>query len=158
MSRWTLMRSGAVFLVACMLGAPCWADTWEAARTREYRSANEKYIARIVPARRDEPGTVTVFNADRQQLWSAKLSNSKSPVLARVSDDGRFVVTLDNWHSVGYGPDVLAFYDQRGQIKKYTLEAALSDTKGPERKSIGFDDIPHSVSSRLVADLQFDVL
>ena len=43
-----------------------------------------------------------------------------------VSDDGRHVVTFDNWHAVGRGDDVVAFYSAGRQLAKYSLEQILT--------------------------------
>jgi hypothetical protein len=59
-------------------------------------------------------------------IWEQNLSNMISPITAFVSDDGKYVVTLDNWYGLGHGDDVIAFYKKEGQIKKYSLEQALS--------------------------------
>jgi hypothetical protein len=59
-------------------------------------------------------------------IWEQNLSNSVSPIETFISDDGKYVVTLDNWFGLGRGDDVIAFYKKGGQIKKYSLEQALS--------------------------------
>ena len=61
--------------------------------------------------------------------WTATLSNSVAPVSALVSDSGRYVVTFDNWHQVGYGNDVVAVYDgSNGKpLLKYRLEDLLNN-------------------------------
>ncbi len=39
-----------------------------------------------------------------------------------VSNGGKYVVTFDNWHSVGYGDNVVAIYGPSGQlIRKMSL-------------------------------------
>lgn len=73
-------------------------------------------------------------------LWERKLVNEISPVSAQVSADGSYVVTFDNWHSVGYGSDVVVIYGHSGNlIRKLSLE----DIVGAERAS----EFPRSVSS-----------
>lgn len=40
-----------------------------------------------------------------------------------VSEDGKYVVTFDNWHSMGYGLDVMVVYNEKGELlKRYKLE------------------------------------
>jgi len=58
--------------------------------------------------------------------WNVNLSNMIEPLGVFISDDGKYVVTLDNWGGIGKGDDVIAFYGKKGQIKKYSLEEALS--------------------------------
>jgi hypothetical protein len=76
------------------------------------------------------------------------LSNDVSPVEALVSEDGQFVVTLDNWGSIGYGDDVLAIYCQFGQIAEYSLEEIVGDVANRQGTDSLFQLIDHSVSSR----------
>ncbi len=138
----------------CVGMSAAWADSWASPTTQEYRSSNDKYVARVVPAwaeRRDLAPTVTVFEDNTeagQQRWTATLSNNVSPVEAIVSDDGKFVVTLDNWHRVGYGEDVVAFYGKGGQIKKYSLEAITGDIAEGLGAGRFYQRFDHSVSSR----------
>jgi hypothetical protein len=40
-----------------------------------------------------------------------------------VSNDGKYLVTFDNWYSIGYGVDVMAYYNRKGElIKRYMLD------------------------------------
>lgn len=40
-----------------------------------------------------------------------------------VSDNGKYVVTLDDWYSMGYGADVVVYYNEKGHfIKRHMLE------------------------------------
>ena len=51
------------------------------------------------------------------------------------------VVTFDNYYSVGYGEEVIVFYDEQGKLlKKYSLEALLSPME--------LGQVSRSVSSR----------
>ncbi len=60
---------------------------------------------------------------DTVEIWNKKLINRIAPVSALVSNDGSRVVTLDNWHSMGYGLDVLAAYNEKGElVKRFQLD------------------------------------
>ena len=48
------------------------------------------------------------------EIWSRFLINNHSPVRVFVSDSGKYVVTMDEWHSVGELPVVV--YGQRGEL------------------------------------------
>lgn len=121
------------------------ADSWAPATpTTDYPSADNRFIAHVVPAAKQRPAQLTVRAAGGDQpLWSVPLTNAHAPVEARISNDGRCVVTLDNWHGAGYGDDVLAFYTKTGQQKKYSLDALLASA------GLKFDklDFYHTVSS-----------
>lgn len=56
-------------------------------------------------------------------IWEKKLINRISPVVAIVANDGSSIVTFDNWHSNGYGIDVMVTYDKSGGlIDRFKLE------------------------------------
>jgi hypothetical protein len=67
------------------------------------------------------------------------LQNPVAPVDVLLNDNG-VLVTLDNWHNLGYG-SIVVIFDKSGKIvKSYELEDLYSKEK------IG--EITHSVSSR----------
>jgi len=73
--------------------------------------------------------------------WDKPLQNQLSPVTALVANGGWRVVTFDNYYSVGFGDEVIVFYDEAGNLlKKYSLESLLSETE--------LSQVPRSVSSR----------
>ena len=75
------------------------------------------------------------------ELWRQPLQNQLSPVTVLVANGGWRVVTFDNYYSVGYGEEVIVFYDEQGNLlKKYSLEALLSATE--------LGQVSRSVSSR----------
>ncbi len=55
-----------------------------------------------------------------------------APTQAFISDDGEAVVTLDNWFGSGYGDDLVAIYNRKGQGAKYSLEQIVPPPK-PKR-------------------------
>lgn len=85
-------------------------------------------------------------NDDIEFLWKCKLSNKVAPVEVFVSDDGEYVVTQDNWYEAGHGKDVIAFYNRKGQIKKYSLEQMFPDNSNEHMPLLS--KISYSVSSR----------
>jgi uncharacterized protein (DUF2141 family) len=105
-------------------------------------------VAKVEPG---SPPSLSVFKvegATRSSLWSVKLVNQVSPTEVLLTDDGQYAVTLDNWHSVGYGEDVLVFYGRAGLIRKYSLETALADLPEAKKRNGFFTAFDHSVSSR----------
>ena len=73
-------------------------------------------------------------------VWDRPLVNEVGPVSALVSDAGDYVVTFDNWHSVGLGDNVVVLYDARGMVIR---SLALTDIV-PENYAAA---LPRSVSS-----------
>ncbi len=165
------------------------ADSAMPLEPRDYSSSNGRFVFRVIPRmpvtpegpEPTTPGTGPEESPPRgilsersgmgtNELWSIQLVNKDAPSDAVVADDGRHVVTLDNWYGAGYGPDVLVFYSSGGFLRSYSLEQALSDIvpdKGawyralpkPVRSAVDFAELTpapvqywklfsHSVSSR----------
>lgn len=142
-----LMRAAAFLGAVVLLHTPAAGDSWMSPRTREVRSANGRFVAKVVPAGRGKDPArphvsvrETGAPAGAAPLWEAELSNEVSPVDVMVSDDGRHVVTFDNWYAAGYGDDVVAFYTDGRQVAEYSLEQVLAPQE-PTR-------VQRSVSSR----------
>lgn len=113
------------------------ADTWLPPKERDYYSGNSKFVAHVTPAKEKAKPLLEVFeigDAQRLPRWQCELGNEVAPVQVYVSDDGKWVVTLDEWYKAGYGHHVLAFYSKKGKIKNYSLEEIL-DLPEPVTKS-----------------------
>lgn len=140
MTRWLI----ALFALFTILGAPAArADSWLPPSVRHYESANGSYRLMVTPrmledqlsyfedkVAGEEPAgqakgeTATTARAVLERrdnhgkwtrIWAAPLVNEVAPVRALVANDGQHVVTFDNWHSVGFGPDVVVVYGPDGQ-------------------------------------------
>ena len=116
-----------------------WADTWALPKKETVCSQNKKFCFKVIPKklkgqleyfedkvagkenagaddrvrknlargifyRRDDNGIL-------RKRWEINLVNEVAPVSILVSDAGDHVVTFDNWHSVGYGDDVVVIYE-----------------------------------------------
>jgi hypothetical protein len=127
------------------------ADEWARPSVREYKSSNGNYVVVVEPASKGNLPTATVYwinKDDRTVLWTTNLVNSVAPIESLVTDDGRYVITLDDWHSVGYGDNVIVFYNQSGMIKRYSLEEAASEFVKEKKLNSFRQQFEHSVSSR----------
>jgi TonB family protein len=127
------------------------ADSWALPQNKKYYSSNKKFCFEVVPKRLEsqlkyfEDKVAGRLNAgvprgqkdnqpkgifyvqvgkDYSKLTEFPLINEVSPTSALVSNDGKYVVTFDNWHSVGYGPDVVVIYRADGTLVK---QFGLSD-------------------------------
>lgn len=61
-------------------------------------------------------------------LWDKRLVNNVSPVSALVADSSRYVVTFDNWASMGWGNDVIVIYGADGTlIRSLSLNDVLPE-------------------------------
>ncbi len=158
----------ALALLAIGAFASVHADTWNLPKKEKYYSPNKKYYLEVMPKKlesqlkffedkvegRDNAGSLKGVKENRakgafyarradggySKKWGFPLLNEVSPVSALVSNRGDFVVTFDNWHSVGYGDDVVVIYRSDGTlVKKFGLEDLL--TEGD------IETLPRSVSS-----------
>jgi hypothetical protein len=114
-----------------------YADRRLPPRETDYFSENKISVAHVTPAKEKAKPVLEVFeirDAQRLPRWRCELGNEVAPVEVYVSDDGEWVVTLDEWYKVGYGDHVLAFYSEKRQIKNYSLEQIL-DLPEPVTKS-----------------------
>ena len=57
----------------------------------------------------------SLFNADRREIWTAKLVNEVAPLQAVIADDGSFTVTFDDYPVAG-ARHAVVIYDERGQL------------------------------------------
>ena len=157
-----------VLLVSCWV-LTTRADSWAPPSTETYVSANGNSRAIIVPRAlagalryfedkvegvepagqakgapaRSPTARVELKQADGswKLLWVRPLVNDVGPTSALVADDGSHLVTFDNWHSAGYGDDVVVIYDGRGQlVRKLSLDQVLPPAY--------VHHVPRSVSSR----------
>lgn len=128
-------RTSLTLTILLALAASAHADEWMQATVREQSSANGQFTVRVTPG--DSWGDVVGF-ADRpkgryataewfksdggvaQKTHTITLLNPIAPVDFLVTDNGA-LITLDNWHNVGYG-SMLVVYSPSGEtVKKYGL-------------------------------------
>ena len=149
--------------------AVTWADSWALPKERTVCSANNKYCLKVIPKKltsqldyfedkvdeKENAGAdnkiknnkcrgifyVRNANGKLQKRWEIDLVNEVSPVDILVSNEGEHVITFDNWHSVGYGDDVVAIYSaSNGKlIKNFGLSAFLTEQD--------ISSLPRSISS-----------
>jgi len=127
------------------------ADTWEMPRPAKFWSASQRYILEVYPSdsAAEQKGCRAVLSETRpagnpMEVCRVALINDHSPVSTLVSDDGHYFITFDEWHGVGHGNAVVAFYGRRGLLRNYSLEELVG-----MQDSLGWNGVfPHSVSSR----------
>ena len=157
------------FLLASLFAISAKADSWALPKEETVCSKNNKYCFKVIPKKlesqlsyfqdkvdgkenagankkikenyskgiyyvRDETGIL-------RERWRTKLVNEVAPVDVLVSDRGDYVVTFDNWHSVGYGDNVVVIYEasKGALIKKLGLSDFLTDSD--------IENLPRSISS-----------
>lgn len=128
------------------------ADDWGWPTEKDYFSENGNFVAHVTPPKylkKDKPllEVFEITDTQRVLLFQCKMGYIRAPLEVYVSDDGRYVVTVNEHGSVGYGDHVIAFYGKKGRIKNYSMEEILHFSKDISRAEL-HQLIPHSTSSR----------
>ena len=122
----------ATLVLGALFTSQVAADIWPLPETTAYLSADRYWRLTVIPRElesqlayfRDkvdgrEPAGAASGNQQRQGqwrvVWDKPLLNEVSPADAVVSRSGQ-AVTFDNWHSLGYGLDVVVIYDAQGNV------------------------------------------
>ncbi len=144
--------AGVAMMVA--LAAPLSGDSWPAATVKEVFSESREWFVRVVPGKSlgDTVGFAGAPKgpyaraefyrraADRSyRLTTAiTLENPIAPVHFLVTDRG-YLVTLDNWHNVGYGQMLVAYTSAGKRVASYALKDLFSKDE--------IESFSHSTSS-----------
>lgn len=150
-----LTRKIGLGALSCALMLPLLGDIWGSPDKRTHISANKQYAFTIIPSRtrtdtckgilyslhelspeelmkllRDTLGGIIYSSPEslneRRVVWNKPLKNEQSPVDAIVTNLGQ-VVTFDDWHSVGEGPNAIVVYDRTGEVvHRYSLDDIVS--------------------------------
>jgi hypothetical protein len=155
-----------ILFILTLFSVKTYSDTWENPSVKKYLSGNGEFLLIVFPAeipanyfkwKESNPNqkdrfaakdsTIImchatlnqIFNNDTIEIWNKKFINQVAPVSAIISNDGKTVVTFDNWYSMGYGLDILVIYDQYGGlIKRFQLE---------DVSPIPINELPMTISS-----------
>ena len=137
--RWLVNLVGAVAVVAA---SPAFADSWIPATRTSYLSPDKAVRLTVVPRdlenqlayfadkvdgkepagqrRGGEPRALGILERRSGQtwtkVWEVPLVNEVAPVHALVANGGGHIVTFDNWHSVGFGDNVVVIYRSDGSM------------------------------------------
>jgi hypothetical protein len=126
-----LRNAALAFLVLAFAATDAKADDWPGATVKTVVSRNGGMLVRMTPGESigDTYGFASApkgkyasaqwfrFRGDRYEPYQkVQLVNPVSPIHLAVADDGT-LVTLDNWHNVGFG-DVVAIYAPDGKLRK----------------------------------------
>lgn len=145
------MKAPLIKVVAWLLCAvPALSDSWEPPTSKTFSSPRGEHLVRITPAiwndkRAVEPCRALIFqfiaeSKEYRLVHELLLVNPVRPIEALISDDGSYLVTFDDYYSVGYGENVIVVYDLKdGSTTPIRLEAFLSTAQ--------IDEFDHSTSS-----------
>jgi hypothetical protein len=133
MKQWPLLGSLILALIIFFASIPiAYADSWLPPKTRTHVSESGDAWLTIVPASHTQRlchGQLfkKTMLRDATQVWSLPLVNPVAPMDALFSADGYRVVTFDNYGNLGFGREVVVFYNEMGHLlKQYALEDLLT--------------------------------
>ncbi len=137
--------STLIFFFILIVCKSIYSDSWyvPTKRGRVASSENGKFVVYVTPAKEKEKPLLEVFHTDvsiETFLWKAVLGNDYSPGKAFVSNDGEYVVTINECSGRvhgGFGDYVIAFYNKEGLIKNYSLEQILHYPDKIDKKEFG---------------------
>ncbi|MFC1898641.1 hypothetical protein ACFLYJ_03615 [Candidatus Cloacimonadota bacterium] len=124
------------------------SDSWVKPSKMEYISSNKKFTFVTKPGfsvlltLKKCRGILyeNVPNGKSKKIWSKSLVNDLSPYGALIHNEGKFVVTFNDYAHLGYGDNVVVIYDDTGKlIKRFSLYDILDHED--------IIDLSHSVSS-----------
>ncbi|NPV00359.1 MAG: hypothetical protein HPY53_03150 [Brevinematales bacterium] len=128
------MKKLIVFISFCVFisVSSMYAKKWDKPKAEKFYSANSNYCLLVQPSDGDTPckGTLyqTGYKAGLLTVWSAKLVNPVSPVKALVTDNGKYVVTFDDWENPGTTDNMIVIYGTDGKlIKKYKINDFINN-------------------------------
>ncbi len=136
-----IWKAGWLLVVVVCMPEIASADSWLPATRKEYLSADRQWRLQVEPrpltgagayfedavAGKAKPGGLEDDPQDSavgtmahqvggqwQTVWRKPLRNDVAPVDVVVLSGGAFM-TLDNWHSMGYGRDAVVLYNASGE-------------------------------------------
>ena len=141
--------AAAAFALMLLAGGPVAADSWLPPTVQAYHSPDQRFRFTVTPRGIKDPlsyfedkgdgrepagqnpngqpkarGRLQRFNGQGEwvTVWDQPLVNDVAPVSALVANSGGYVVTFDNWHSAGYGDDVVVIYaPDGGKVRAFGL-------------------------------------
>lgn len=132
---------GRLVLLVLLFAAPPMLDTWPAAQIKEVFSESREWFVRVTPGKSlgdtvgfasspKGPYATAEFyrrGADRSYRIVAErtLVNPIAPAVFFVTDHG-YLVTLDNWHNLGYGKVVASYAPDGRPVAAHQLRDLFS--------------------------------
>lgn len=108
-----------------------YADTWACPPEKDYFSENKLFVAHVIPAKKETKPKLEVFeikDSEKTPLWQCILGNEGTPMDVFISDEGKYVATVNECSRRVHGAlgdYVVAFYNKEGLVKNYSLEQIL---------------------------------
>jgi hypothetical protein len=135
----TKVHVAGVLFALWSVASLCGANSWPQLEWETFYSGNGRFAVTIV---REQPEGAAEWgpnnwppvafysvdpNGQLNLVRELKLVNEVAPVAALVSDDGQYLATFNNRHSLGSGDDAIVIYRTDGElIRSLSLEDILT--------------------------------
>lgn len=135
------------------------ADDWPGPQVMTVFSSSGEYFVRVTPGesigdtfgfeggKKGHYAKAEFYSQQRDRsyklAWESELLNPVAPVEVFLSNNG-YLITLDNWHNIGYGKVIVFYTPQGATIRSYDLTNLFSESQ--------VKGLRHSVSSRYWRD------
>ena len=141
-----MTSGGLLSRCVCVLlaGSVLSADSWPAPIVKEVFSQSREWFVRVVPGKSlgdtfgfagspKGPYATAEFyrrGPDRGYALTKEITlvNPIAPVLFFVTDRG-YLVTVDNWHNLGYGQVLVSYAPDGARVSSYALKDLFSSTE-----------------------------
>ncbi len=137
------MKVYLIFVLSLMACNYVVADSWAPANLKAEISQNGRYVVRVIPG--DSMGDVYGFGGSKKGSYAKaeyykytnegyikfrefELLNPISPLFVAITNTGS-LITLDNWHNMGYGEVVIIYKPNGSVIKKYKLTDIYTESQ-----------------------------
>lgn len=141
-----MVRRYFILLFLLFITTELSADTWKAPEIIVTYSQNKEYMLKVYPIeypknyftrkyrRQYKKGIIKdtivpchailykISNSDTIEIWNKPLVNKESPVNVIVANDGKSIVTFDDWHWRGYSHTMVIYGENGNVIKDYELK------------------------------------
>ncbi len=141
-------------LVVLVQAGVVFADEWPQPTVREMFSESRDHFVRVIPgkswgdtfgfagSKKGEYAKAEFYHRQKDGSYAkgaeAELANPVAPVEFFVGEDGH-LITVDNWHNMGYGKVLVLYGPDGSRIKGYDLADLFSKDE--------IDRLDHSASS-----------
>jgi hypothetical protein len=119
------MKAASLIIAVLIVAASCRADSLPPSTERLASSQDGRLIVRLSTQ-------VQVFALDADEKGYSRISefdtaSESTPLKVLISEDGRFVITLDGGRGMGRGRDVVAVYAADGRkLEEWSLAEILT--------------------------------
>ncbi|WP_457795373.1 hypothetical protein [Horticoccus sp. 23ND18S-11] len=128
------MKASLLVLVFAVALATVRGDTWEAAALKIVTSIDGSALLRITPGDGNKLAATAILmrfdskTGDYRKVSQFPLKNRIAPCDTLITDNAEFIVTFDDWASIGRSENVVVLYRGTGElVRAWSLQDLFSE-------------------------------